>query len=61
MEELIKQMFIHVDILGPHVQAGHYDVLNSRGSIVLPSLWKLSVKPTDSFTSQSPRVVYLSL
>ncbi|KAI0968673.1 hypothetical protein F4678DRAFT_442456 [Xylaria arbuscula] len=51
MVNLIKQMFMHIDVLGPHVMHGHYDVMNSRGSIVLPSLWKFSVKPTDSFTS----------
>ncbi|KAI0451939.1 hypothetical protein F5B21DRAFT_485137 [Xylaria acuta] len=50
IEDLIKQMFLHVDIIGPHVQAGHYDVLNSRGSIVLPSLWKYSIKPTESYS-----------
>ncbi|KAI1367916.1 hypothetical protein F5Y08DRAFT_297303 [Xylaria arbuscula] len=49
MEKIIKQMFLHVEVIGPHVQAGHYDLLNSRGNIVLPALWELSVKPTDSF------------
>ncbi|RSM02594.1 hypothetical protein CEP52_007900 [Fusarium oligoseptatum] len=27
MEELIKQAFIQVDVLGPHVMDGHYDLL----------------------------------
>ncbi|TQN67242.1 hypothetical protein CSHISOI_08245 [Colletotrichum shisoi] len=27
MEELINLAFIHVDIIGPHVQDGHYDLV----------------------------------
>jgi hypothetical protein len=29
MEELIKQAFLHVDIIGPHVFDGHYDLVSS--------------------------------
>jgi hypothetical protein len=29
MEELIKQAFLHVDIIGPHVFEGHYDLVSS--------------------------------
>ncbi|XDG05960.1 hypothetical protein ABKA04_005575 [Annulohypoxylon sp. FPYF3050] len=36
MEELIKQAFLHVDIIGPHVQAGHYDLIGPNGEIILP-------------------------
>ncbi|KAI0412986.1 hypothetical protein F5X98DRAFT_379239 [Xylaria grammica] len=50
IEKLIQQMFLHFDAIGPHIQAGHYDLVNSRGNIVLPSLWKYSIKPTDSYT-----------
>ena len=31
MEELIKQAFVHVDVIGPHVQAGHYDLIGPNG------------------------------
>ncbi|KAI8628741.1 hypothetical protein F5Y19DRAFT_112493 [Xylariaceae sp. FL1651] len=50
IEELIKQMFLHVDVIGPRVQEGHYDLMNSKGSIILPQLWKYSIKPTESYT-----------
>ncbi|KAI1125084.1 hypothetical protein F5Y10DRAFT_284511 [Nemania abortiva] len=50
MEELIKHMFIHVDAIDPHIQAGHYDIINSKGNVVIPHLWKYTVNPTDSYT-----------
>ncbi|KAK2023779.1 hypothetical protein LX32DRAFT_514062, partial [Colletotrichum zoysiae] len=31
MEELIKQAFIHVDVIGPHVQQGQYDLIGPEG------------------------------
>jgi hypothetical protein len=39
MEELIKQAFIQVDVLGPHVVQGHYDLMSPDGEIILPSIW----------------------
>ncbi|KAI1452087.1 hypothetical protein F4805DRAFT_448875 [Annulohypoxylon moriforme] len=45
MEELIKQAFIHVDIIGPHVQAGHYDLMGPSGEIILPQAWSKAVEP----------------
>lgn len=45
MEDLIKQAFSQVDILGPHVQAGHYDLTGPDGNIILPSLWEETVEP----------------
>ena len=45
MEELIKQAFLQVDVLGPHVQNGHYDLIAPSGEVVLPSTWELLVKP----------------
>lgn len=44
IEELIKQAFLHVDIIGPHVAEGHYDLVVS-GEIVLPALWEKVVEP----------------
>jgi hypothetical protein len=29
MEELIKQAFLHIDVIGPHVHEGHYDLVSS--------------------------------
>jgi len=31
MEELIKQAFLHVDLIGQHVQDGHYDLIGPDG------------------------------
>jgi hypothetical protein len=50
MGEIIKVMYLHVDILGPHVIEGHYDVLGPDGQIILPSCWEGTVKPGMSFT-----------
>ncbi|KAG9258295.1 putative kinetoplast-associated protein KAP [Emericellopsis atlantica] len=45
MEELIKQAFLQVDLLGPHVQEGHYDLTGPNGEIILPSVWEKVVEP----------------
>ena len=45
MEELIRQAFLHVDVLGPHVAQGHYDLVNSDGEIILPQVWEAMVEP----------------
>jgi hypothetical protein len=45
MEELIKQAFLQVDVLGPHVQEGHYDLTGPNGEIILPSVWEKVVEP----------------
>lgn len=45
MEELINQAFIHVEIIGPHVQEGHYDLISPQGVIVLPATWEHFVRP----------------
>ncbi|KAK2010252.1 hypothetical protein LZ32DRAFT_536333 [Colletotrichum eremochloae] len=44
IEELIKQAFKHVDVVGPHVQEGHYDVIMC-GMIVLPQVWDCWIRP----------------
>lgn len=46
---MIKQAFIDVDIIGPHVRAGHYDLLNSTKA-VRPSAWEHVVLPGDVIT-----------
>jgi hypothetical protein len=45
MEELIKQAFLHVDVIGPHVLEGHCDLIGPVGEIILPQVWEESVKP----------------
>ena len=45
MEELIKQAFLHVDVIGPHVLEGHYDLLGPNGEIILPQVWETMVEP----------------
>jgi len=45
MEELIKQAFLHVDVIGQHVQEGHYDLMGPDGEIVLPQVWERTVLP----------------
>ena len=50
MEELIKQAFLQVDVLGPHVQEGHYDLIGPNNEIILPSVWERVVEPDWSIT-----------
>lgn len=50
MEELIKQAFLHVDVIGPHVQEGHYDLIGPNGEIILPSIWEKIVQPDWAIT-----------
>lgn len=45
MEDLIKQAFLHVDVIGPHVQAGHYDLIGPNGEIILPTIWEKVIEP----------------
>lgn len=50
MEELIKQAFLHVEIIGPHVAEGHYDLIGPNGEIVLPQVWDTIIEPDWSVT-----------
>ena len=45
MEHLIRQTFLHVAVIGPHVQAGHYDLIGPGGEIVLPQVWEDEIEP----------------
>lgn len=42
---MIKQAFLHVDVVGPHVQEGHYDLIGPTGEIILPQVWESMVAP----------------
>ena len=50
MEELIKQAFLHVDIIGPHVHQGHYDLVGPDGEIILPQVWETMIQPDWNIT-----------
>lgn len=43
--ELIRQAFDSVEGLNLHVNNGHYDILDPRGRVVLPSIWDKVVEP----------------
>jgi hypothetical protein len=45
MEELIKQAFVHVEVIGPHVLDGHYDLIGPNGEIILPQVWETMIEP----------------
>jgi hypothetical protein len=45
MEELIRQAFLHVEIIGPHVVEGHYDLVGQSGEIILPQVWESMIEP----------------
>lgn len=45
MEELIKQAFLHNEVIGLHVQKGHYDLKGPAGEILLPQVWEKLVEP----------------
>ena len=45
MEGLIKQAFLHVDVIGEQVQQGHYDLTGPDGEIILPQVWDTIIQP----------------
>ncbi|CAG8957145.1 hypothetical protein HYFRA_00009346 [Hymenoscyphus fraxineus] len=44
IEELIKEAFLHVEIIGPHVNEGHYDLISPSGEIILPRAWETTIQ-----------------
>ncbi|KAL3463759.1 hypothetical protein BJX64DRAFT_256111 [Aspergillus heterothallicus] len=50
MEELIKQAFLHIEIIGPHVAEGHYDLIGPNGDIILPQVWETVLEPDWNIT-----------
>ncbi|KAK4165555.1 hypothetical protein QBC43DRAFT_208366, partial [Cladorrhinum sp. PSN259] len=50
INDLIKKAFIDMDVIGPHVQAGHFDLLNESGTIILPECWNSTARPGMSIT-----------
>ena len=45
MEELIRLVFLHVEIIGTHVAEGRYDLVGPNGDIILPQVWETVVEP----------------
>ncbi|KAF6810449.1 hypothetical protein CPLU01_15301 [Colletotrichum plurivorum] len=45
MAEFINQAFLHVDILGPHVEQERYDLISPLGEIMLPQVWEHAIEP----------------
>ena len=45
MEYLIKEAFLHVADLGPHVAGGQYDLLGPKDEIIMPSIWESVIEP----------------
>ncbi|KAI0516977.1 hypothetical protein F5B22DRAFT_605733 [Xylaria bambusicola] len=45
MRELIEATFAHIDGLAAEVQAGHYDLVDPDGSIILPQTWDQIIQP----------------
>ena len=45
MELLIKQAFLHIDVIGEHVHQGHYDLTGPDGEIILPQVWDTMIQP----------------
>ncbi|KAJ2987439.1 hypothetical protein NUW58_g4504 [Xylaria curta] len=45
MKELIEAAFLHVDVIGPEVLAGHYDLIGPDGTIILPQTWDEIIQP----------------
>jgi hypothetical protein len=50
MEELIRQAFLHVDVIGPHVMNGHYDLIGPNEEIILPQVWETIIEPDWTIT-----------
>ena len=50
MEDLIRQAFLHVEIIGPHVAEGHYDLVGPNGEIILPQVWETMIEPDWTIT-----------
>lgn len=50
MEELIRQAFLHIDVIGEHVAEGRYDLVGPDGDIILPQVWETVVEPDWTIT-----------
>ena len=49
-ERLVLEAFSHIEVIGPHVAEGYYDIARPDGDIILPSVWEQVVVPGMSIT-----------
>lgn len=61
MKDLIDQAFLHVDIIGPHVIEGQYDLVGPSGDILLPAVWETVVEPDWDITMHMWPIPNLSI
>lgn len=45
VENLINQAFLHVDVIGPIVKEGRYDLIGPSGEVILPQIWETVIEP----------------
>lgn len=45
MQSLVQQAFRFVEVIGHRVMQGHYDLVGPGDTIILPSVWDMTVKP----------------
>lgn len=50
MEELIRQAFLNIEVIGPHVAERHYDLVGPNGDIILPQDWETIIEPDWTIT-----------
>lgn len=43
--DLVSQAFLHVEIIGPQVLDGYYDIVSPKGHMILPSVWDEIIEP----------------
>ena len=41
---------MHVDVIGPHVAEGHYDLIGPNNEIILPGVWDTVIEPDWTIT-----------
>ncbi|KAK2612698.1 hypothetical protein QQS21_001315 [Conoideocrella luteorostrata] len=45
MRELVQSAFLHVDVLGPIVLKGQFDLIGPNDEIILPAVWDSVIQP----------------
>lgn len=52
METTIRQAFVDIEGIGPHVANGHYDLLGPNDEIIPPHAWNTVAQPGWSIRMQ---------
>ena len=50
MEYLIKEAFVYIPELGPHVADGRYDLLGPKHELITPATWEALIEPGSQIT-----------